>query len=109
MKTESLESYLFRQTRLGKLGGLGHSPIRGAGIVVTTSNNSEKPMFTPIGAPRVATNPVISSVLRTPAVQLNSMVRGAGGARVVHDDAAGVYGVLKAVLQEGKVSIKTRV
>lgn len=55
-------------------------------------------MCVPVGAPGVAADPVVGAVLGTPAVQLDGVVGGARAAGVVHDDAAGVLRILKAVL-----------
>ena len=40
--------------------------------------------LTPVCAPTVAANPVVNTVLGAPAVELDSMVGGAGVAGIVH-------------------------
>ena len=47
-------------------------------------------MLAPVSAPGVAADPVVHTVLGTPAVDLNGVVGGVGVARVVHVDATGV-------------------
>ena len=46
--------------------------------------------LTPVGAPTVAADPVVHTVLSAPAVELDGVVDGAGAAGIVHVDAAGV-------------------
>lgn len=46
--------------------------------------------LTPVGAPAVAADPEVHTVLRAPAVELDGVVGGLGVAGVIHVDAAGV-------------------
>ena len=46
--------------------------------------------LTPVGAPTVAADPVVHTILSAPAVELDGVVGSAGVAGVVHVDAAGI-------------------
>jgi hypothetical protein len=69
---------------------VGDRPVGSAGVVGATANNAEEAVLAPVGAPRVAADPEINTVLSAPAVELDGVVGGAGVASVVHVDAAGV-------------------
>ena len=43
-------------------------------------------MLTPVGAPTVASNPVVDTILSAPAIQLDSMVSRRRYAGIVHVD-----------------------
>lgn len=71
-------------------GDVGNGPVGGAGVPVATSDDAEEAVLAPVGAPGVAADPEVHTVLSAPAVDLNGVVGGLGVAGVVHVDAAGV-------------------
>ena len=54
-------------------------------------------MFSPVGSPRVAPDPVVHAILGAPSVQLDGVVNDLGVAGVVRDDAAGVHRVEQTI------------
>lgn len=65
--------------------------------MIASESPPEEASLAPVGAPGVASDPVVRAVLTTPAVQLNGVISGGCSAGVVHDDSTGVYRGLQAV------------
>jgi len=76
--------------RLVELGDVRNGPVSGTWVVVASTSDTEESLLTPVGAPRVAADPVVYTVLSSPAIQLDGVVGDAVVAGVVHVDAAGV-------------------
>jgi len=69
---------------------IGHGPVSSANVPGAAADDAEEAVLAPVGAPGVAADPEVHTVLGAPTVDLDGVVGGVGVARVVHVDAAGV-------------------
>lgn len=65
--------------------------------MIASESLPEEASLAPVGAPGVASDPVVRAVLTTPSIQLNGVISGGCSAGIVHDDSTGVYRGLQAV------------
>lgn len=75
---------------LNEVGDFRNSPIGSARIVATATDNAEETMLSPVGAPAVASNPIVSAILASPAIELDSVVGDLVVTSIVHVDATSV-------------------
>mmetsp|Transcript_23377 Transcript_23377/g.32048 ORF Transcript_23377/g.32048 Transcript_23377/m.32048 type:complete len:99 (+) Transcript_23377:624-920(+) len=71
-------------------GDVWHGPVSSAWVVVTTANDTEEAVLTPVSSPTVSANPIVHTVFSTPAVQLDGVVGGVSEAGVVHIDTTSI-------------------
>jgi len=78
-----------------ELRNVRYRPVSNTWLVVPTADDTEEAMLTPVCAPTVTTNPVVYTILSTPAIQLDGMISVKSTAGVIHVDTTGI--VLNAV------------
>jgi hypothetical protein len=68
-----------------KLGDVGDSPVGGSRLPPAATDNSEKPVLSPVGTPAVTAEPEVDPVLvGAVAIDLNSVVGSFVRARIIH-------------------------